>query len=83
MARDYKREYQLQKKRGDTKDQIERQRARRLLDKKRKDKNKNGKADVREGKDIHHIKTIKKGGKSNMKNLKIRNRSANRRDNKR
>ena len=71
------------KKRGDTKDQLERQKARRLLDKKGKDKNKNGKADSREGKDIHHKKPIRKGGKTTMKNIKIRNRSANRKDNKR
>ena len=34
--RNFKREYELQKKRGDTKGQLERQRARRLLDKKKK-----------------------------------------------
>ena len=80
--RNFKREYELQKKRGDTKGQLERQRARRLLDKKRADKNKNGKADVREGKDIDHKKPISKGGKSNPKNLRVRNRSKNRSDNK-
>lgn len=80
--RDFKREYELQKKRGDTKGQLERQRARRLLDKKKADKNKNGKADVREGKDIDHKKPISKGGKSNSNNLRIRNRSKNRSDNK-
>tara|TARA_R100001082_G_scaffold26042_1_gene12904 strand:+ start:1096 stop:1398 length:303 start_codon:yes stop_codon:yes gene_type:complete len=72
--RNYKKEYQQQKKRGDTKGQLERQKARRLLDK-------NGVN--RKGKDIHHKKSINKGGKSNMNNLKLRNRSANRRDNKR
>jgi|TARA_R110002049_G_C8714029_1_gene524232 hypothetical protein len=80
--RNFKREYELQKKRGDTKGQLERQRARRLLDKKKADKNKNGKADVREGKDIDHKKPISKGGKSNPKNLRVRNRSKNRSDNK-
>tara|TARA_R110002020_G_scaffold83830_1_gene208178 strand:+ start:688 stop:942 length:255 start_codon:yes stop_codon:yes gene_type:complete len=80
--RNFKREYELQKKRGDIKGQLERQRARRLLDKKKADKNKNGKADVREGKDIDHKKPISKGGKSNPKNLRVRNRSKNRSDNK-
>ena len=80
--RNFKREHELQKKRGDTKGQLERQRARRLLDKKKADKNKNGKADVREGKDIDHKKPISKGGKSNPKNLRVRNRSKNRSDNK-
>ena len=65
--RNFKREYELQKKRGDTKGQLERQKARRLLDKTKKDNNKNGKADVREGKDIDHKKPISKGGKSNVK----------------
>jgi|TARA_R110001599_G_scaffold97795_2_gene251950 hypothetical protein len=81
--RNFKREYELQKKRGDTKGQLERQKARRLLDKTKKDNNKNGKADVREGKDIDHKKPISKGGKSNVKNLRVRNRSSNRKDNKR
>ena len=75
--RDWKKEYQLQKKRGDTKGQIERQRARRLLD-----KNGNGKADRREGKDIDHKQPISKGGKSNPNNLRLRSRTANRKDNK-
>ena len=81
--RNFKREYELQKKRGDTKGQLERQKARRLLDKTKKDNNKNGKADVREGKDIDHKKPISKGGKSNVKNLRVRSRSSNHKDNKR
>ncbi len=81
--RNWKREYQLQKKRGDTKGQLERQKARRLLDKKGVDRNKNGKADIREGRDIDHKKPISRGGKTTMKNLRIRNRSKNRKDNKR
>jgi hypothetical protein len=52
--RDWKRDYELQKKRGDTKGQLERQKARRLLDKTGADKNSNGKADKREGKDVDH-----------------------------
>ena len=81
--RDWKKEYQLQKKRGDHKDQLERQRARRLLDKTGADKNGNGKADRREGRDIDHKKPISKGGKSSPSNLRLRSRSANRKDNKR
>jgi 5-methylcytosine-specific restriction endonuclease McrA len=72
--RDYKKEYQQQKKRGDTKGQLERQRARRLLDK-------NGVN--RKGKDIDHKTPIRKGGKSNLKNLRLRSRKKNRSDNKR
>lgn len=80
--RDWKREYELQKKRGDTEGQLERQRARRMLDKNGADKNKNGKADMRENKDIDHKNPISKGGKSTKGNLRLRSRSSNRKDNK-
>ena len=60
--RPYKREYQLQKARGEHENRMERQRARRELDKKGKDANGNGKADVREGKDVAHKKALDKGG---------------------
>ena len=80
--RDWKKEYQLQKKRGDTKGQLERQKARRMLDKTGVDKNANGKADQREGKDIDHKKPISKGGQSTKGNRRLRSRSANRKDNK-
>jgi hypothetical protein len=59
--RDWKREYELQKKRGDTKGQLERQKARRMLDKTGADKNKNGKADGREGRDIDHKTPSQRG----------------------
>lgn len=74
MKRDWKKEYQLQLKRGDDKGQIERQRARRMYDKMGID---------RKGKDIDHIRAISKGGLSTKSNLKLRCRSANRKDNKR
>jgi hypothetical protein len=74
MARDWKKEYQLQLKRGDDKGQIERQRARRQYDKKGID---------REGVDIDHVKPIRKGGLSVGGNMRLRDRSANRKDNKR
>ena len=60
--RDYKREYQLQKKRNEHNDRMERQRARRKMDKTGKDANKNGKADKREGKDVAHKKPLSRGG---------------------
>ena len=70
--RDYKHEYQLQKKRGDVDGFLERQKARREYDKKKINRN---------GKDIDHIKPISKGGKSTAGNLRLRSRSANKRDN--
>lgn len=73
MPRDWKKEYQLQLKRGDDKGQIERQRARRMYDKKGID---------RAGKDIDHKKPISKGGLSKGGNLRLRDRSKNRSDNK-
>ena len=72
-TRDWKHEYQLQKKRGEDKDQIERQKARRAYDKKGVN---------RTGKDIDHITPMRKGGKSTTGNTRLRSRSANRGDNK-
>lgn len=51
--RPWKREYQLQKARGEHEDRMERQRARRALDKKGVD---------RTGKDVSHKKMLSKGG---------------------
>ncbi len=51
--RPYRREYQLQKERGEHPDRMERQRARRALDKKGVD---------RTGKDVSHKKMLSKGG---------------------
>lgn len=51
--RPYKREYQLQKSRGEHEARMERQRARRALDKKGVD---------RSGKDVSHSKPLAKGG---------------------
>jgi hypothetical protein len=72
-SRNYKHEYQLQKKRGDVEGFLERQKARRLYDKEKVD---------RKGKDIDHIKPIRKGGLTTKGNLRLRNRSANKSDNK-
>lgn len=51
--RPYKHEYQMQLKRGELPDRMERQRARRALDKKGVD---------RKGKDVAHKKALSKGG---------------------
>ena len=56
---------------------MERQRARRKLDKEGKDANGNGKADKREGKDVAHMKALSKGG-SNKNGVRIESASANR-----
>ena len=56
---------------------MERQRARRAVDAKGIDANKNGKADKREGKDVSHVKALSKGGK-NKDGIRIESRSKNR-----
>jgi hypothetical protein len=56
---------------------MERQRARRKIDREGVDKNKNGKADKREGKDVSHKKALSKGG-SNKDGVKIESRGKNR-----
>ena len=75
--RPYKQEYKLQKARGEHADRMERQRARRAVDKTGADKNGNGKADRREGKDIAHKKALSKGG-SNKDGYTIQSASRNR-----
>ena len=75
--RPYKKEYQQQKARGEHEDRMERQRARRAIDKNGVDKNKNGKADKREGKDVSHNKALSRGG-SNKDGVKIESRAKNR-----
>jgi hypothetical protein len=76
--RNVKREYELEKQRaGAHEARMERQRARRKLDKEGKDANGNGKADMREGKDVAHTKALSKGG-SNKNGVRIESASANR-----
>ena len=75
--RPYKKEYEQQKKRGEHADRMERQRARRKMDKTGKDDNRNGVADKREGKDIAHNKPLSRGG-TNKDGYKVQNRSRNR-----
>ena len=67
----------MEKKRGEHERRMERQRARRALDKKGKDANGNGKADAREGKDVAHVKALDKGG-SNKDGVRIQSASQNR-----
>ena len=66
--RPYKREYQQQKARGEHENRMERQRARRAIDKKGVDRN---------GKDVSHNKALSKGG-SNKDGYKLESPSKNR-----
>lgn len=75
--RPYKHEYELQKKRGELPARMERQRAREAIDKKNPDRNGNGRADVREGKDVAHVKALSRGG-SNKDGTRLQPASANR-----
>ena len=75
--RPYDHEYDMQKKRGEHPDRMDRQRARRKVDASSPDKNGNGKADKREGKDIDHVKMLSKGG-SNKDGLRIVSPTKNR-----
>ena len=75
--RPYKKEYVQQKARGEADERLERQRAREAIDNKSADRNKDGRADVREGKDVAHIKALSKGG-SNKNGVKLQSPSANR-----
>jgi hypothetical protein len=75
--RNYKHEYDLQQKRGELPNRMERQRARRAIDKTGEDKNGNGRADKREGKDVAHVVALSKGG-SNKKGVRIESAAKNR-----
>ena len=75
--RPYKKEYELQKARGEHENRMERQRARRAVDKNGKDANGNGKADAREGKDVAHKRALSKGG-SNKNGYSVQSPSKNR-----
>jgi hypothetical protein len=75
--RPYKKEYEQQKARGEHENRMERQRARRAMDKEGVDRNKNGKADKREGKDVSHNKPLSKGG-TNKDGVRVESPSKNR-----
>lgn len=66
--RPYKKEYQQQLDRGEIPDKLERQRARRALDKKGVN---------RAGKDVAHVKALSKGG-SNKDGVRLEAPSKNR-----
>lgn len=76
-TRDYKQEYKTQRERKETPDRSERQRARREIDADGVDRNKNGKADKREGRDVSHKKMLSEGG-SNKDGYFIESPSKNR-----
>ena len=76
--RPYKKEYQQQLSRGESASRNARERARYLIDKTGADKNKNGNADRREGKDIDHQIPLSKGGTNRKSNLKLESASSNR-----
>lgn len=75
--RNYLRDYELEKKRNEHPARMERQRARRAIDKVGVDKNGNGEADKREGKDVAHVKALSKGG-SNKDGVRIESAAKNR-----
>ena len=66
--RPYKKEYEQQKERGEHENRMERQRARRAMDKKGVD---------RKGKDVAHKKPLSKGG-SNGDGVRLQSQSKNR-----
>ena len=66
--RPYKHEYEMQQKRGELPDRMERQRARRELD---------AKGVNRKGKDVAHVKALSKGG-SNKNGVRLESPSKNR-----
>lgn len=66
--RPYKKEYQQEKVRNEHPDRMERQRARRKLDKEGVD---------RKGKDVAHVKALSKGG-SNADGIRLESPSKNR-----
>lgn len=68
-TRDYKRDYELQKKRGEHGNRMKRQKARRALDAKGVD---------RDGKDIDHKVMLSKGGSNKPSNWRLTSPSKNR-----
>lgn len=66
--RPYKKEYEQEKARGEHPDRMERQRARRKLDKEGVN---------RKGKDVAHVKALSKGG-SNADGIRLESPSKNR-----
>lgn len=75
--RPYKKEYQQQLARGEGRARLERQRAREKIDNKSTDADGDGRADIREGKDVAHRVALSKGG-SNKNGVRLEAPSANR-----
>jgi hypothetical protein len=75
--RPYKKEYEQQLARGEGKARLERQRARENIDNKSTDANGDGRADIREGKDVAHRVALSKGG-SNKNGVRLEAPSTNR-----
>lgn len=75
--RPYRKEYQQQLARGEHELRMERQRAREAIDKKNPDTNHNGRADIREGKDVAHVKALSRGG-SNKDGTRLESAAKNR-----
>jgi hypothetical protein len=75
--RPYKKEYQQQLARGEADERLERQRARESIDKKNADRDKDGRADIREGKDVAHRVALSKGG-ANKNGVRLEAPSKNR-----
>ena len=71
MPRDYKREWELAKKRGEGTDNATRHRARYEMEKE-------GKVHPNDGKDVGHVTAIKRGGTNARSNLEVQSKSANR-----
>lgn len=74
--RPYKKEYQQQKARGELERRMERQRARRAIDK-RDTGTVTKESPARKGKDVAHVVALDKGG-TNKDGLRIMSASANR-----
>ena len=75
--RPYKKEYEQQLARGEGKARLERQRAREKIDNKSTDADGDGRADIREGKDVAHRVALSKGG-SNKNGVRLEAPSTNR-----
>jgi len=75
--RPYKHEWKMEQKRNEKPARAARANARNKMDRESPDKNGNGKADKREGKDIAHKKALSKGGK-NSDGVKVQTAAKNR-----
>lgn len=76
MPRDYRSEYDnYQGKPEQIKNRAERVKARRIMEK-------TGAVTKGDGKDVDHKKPLRSGGTTTKSNLRVRNKSANRSDNK-